>query len=650
MHGRWDGKIALGIFGLLLPLLFAMHYDQKRLIVGDRFAQTDNQCSADSIEFIRLLLYAPDGGYLFPPQKSSKHSPWHCSNSNFMHCRFDLLRHYLPTSSWYLDKVARARSSGCDLLFSDLMSHWLTTTYTYRNHTSVAYLTWTNKVSLGKYIRFAASLQYRVFSGSPKDTLINFFYDGPSGWPWADTVKECKGPFENWNCAFAPIVSPAKNLSSIQWMRLSALVSSFEMTRTNFTINSLLNAPTNKYSNFDLGKFRDIIFGTRLTKPNHIVQMLLYAKHLHVLARPSLLAKRYLVQNVVSLYSHNWGRSTLHPKATIEKFNTYEEFLAWAQFSPTAKNANLKKVPLSLSLQVRQGDSCDLVLEAFEDKTTHLWARRKSQRACYSVDVYMKKLHELAKRYPIKRIFLATDSAEMIDRVYKEPQFNWVFLNISRAHFDKSHGWIEKRLDGDNSDTLFSSVVDMHLLQFGDIMMGSMASTFAKVGYYLMVGHHLRVIPFFSLDYPLACETADPCDFDVPWSKQDLYQLDLLRREKNSNDSRGQNSSKISFAPSIAKTEQISEPLDRKAARIEHWLQSQANYFENSFANPINAWTWTNVIIKSWYCRLGQRYPPLWWNVTNQCCVSEHGYMGFNITEYSSSVPLAGRNCTIVSN
>ena len=46
----------------------------------------------------------------------------------------------------------------------------------------------------------------------------------------------------------------------------------------------------------------------------------------------------------------------------------------------------------------------------------------------------------------------------------------------------------------------------------GDIFIGAFTGHFSKLGYYLMVGRTMKLLPFVSLDYSLACDTTDVCD------------------------------------------------------------------------------------------------------------------------------------------
>jgi hypothetical protein len=104
----------------------------------------------------------------------------------------------------------------------------------------------------------------------------------------------------------------------------------------------------------------------------------------------------------------------------------------------------------------------------------------------------------------------------MIARAHQETSLTWVFINSSRdVYNDRESLGIYKYIDYLNSKAnevvLFGGLADLALLSRGDIFLGAFSSHFSKVAYYSMVGQHLRVLPFVSLDYPLDCDTTDSC-------------------------------------------------------------------------------------------------------------------------------------------
>jgi hypothetical protein len=137
-------------------------------------------------------------------------------------------------------------------------------------------------------------------------------------------------------------------------------------------------------------------------------------------------------------------------------------------------------------------------------------------RPCFSVDVYMDALRHLRSRYGSLRVYLSTDSKEMIERAHQETDYTWVFANTSRAIFNNRDNmgifkYIDYLHDNANEEVLFGGLADLALLSRGDIFLGAFTSHFSKVAYFSMVGQHMRILPFISLDYPLDCDTTDSC-------------------------------------------------------------------------------------------------------------------------------------------
>jgi hypothetical protein len=141
---------------------------------------------------------------------------------------------------------------------------------------------------------------------------------------------------------------------------------------------------------------------------------------------------------------------------------------------------------------------------------------KTGKRPCFSVDVYMKQLYELRALYGVRRVYVATDSQGMLDRMQRETSFNWVFYNLSRSFLGIEHGLMDFRDSKVSSSILFSFMADLQLMRNGDIFLGGFASHFSKLAYYIMAGTLMRLPLFISVDYPLSCDTSDRCgDEDI---------------------------------------------------------------------------------------------------------------------------------------
>jgi hypothetical protein len=170
----------------------------------------------------------------------------------------------------------------------------------------------------------------------------------------------------------------------------------------------------------------------------------------------------------------------------------------------------------SVSMHVRQGDACDDMTNEVNDKITQVVMSANNHRICYSVDVYMSKLYKLKELYGVSRVYLATDSQNMIDKTYLEKDFNWIYINVTRDIFD-SRTFVDHRMRNEElfrETALFSGVADLELMRRGDIFLGAFSSHYSKLAYYLISGSKMRPIPFISVDYTLACDQLDSCSDD----------------------------------------------------------------------------------------------------------------------------------------
>ena len=89
----------------------------------------------------------------------------------------------------------------------------------------------------------------------------------------------------------------------------------------------------------------------------------------------------------------------------------------------------------------------------------------------------------------------------------KRKQFQFTAKNAKKFN---------KLLTEDNYLTYFSAIADVELLRYGNYFLGTFASLFSKLVYYIMIGEKLRFIPFVSLDFPLTCLLLYPFFRKVP--------------------------------------------------------------------------------------------------------------------------------------
>ena len=308
--------------------------------------------------------------------------------------------------------------------------------------------------SIGKYIRYNAHLTYSIFKrsalisdGKARNSDNVLFdlpiisYPSPPGFRWARSVPDCYMLF-----------------SEASW---------------NCGFANIFQPPMRELSaSSDDDIFELAINGIRAK--NHIWQLFIFGKVLDMNSLPSMSVKTFVSRHVVHIPASGF-RHNEHTRAAPK-----------------------------VSMHVRQGDSCDFVIGAeMANMSSYLRWDRNNSRPCFAIDVYIKKLRYLQTLYGVNTVYLATDSHEMILRAYNEKSINWIFLNISRESFNRGH-WVDFRADEDNEVAFYSAVGDFELLKRGDIFLGTFTSIFGSSIYYKMLGYHMRLIPFMSLDYPLS--------------------------------------------------------------------------------------------------------------------------------------------------
>ena len=178
------------------------------------------------------------------------------------------------------------------------------------------------------------------------------------------------------------------------------------------------------------------------------------------------------------------------------------------------------------AIHVRRGDSCDRERdEAGPFNSMFAWDAKKGKnervgfRYCYTWRVYLQQLREMQRRYGVRTVLLATDDAkgEVIERLGKETEFNWVYLDFPRGQFQK-RGWMEFRHDLDENAP-FSIVAALELLSAADVFVGNMGSHVSRMVYNKMVASSATSVlpPFISVDGYGMC-----CDFTEECAKQDI--------------------------------------------------------------------------------------------------------------------------------
>jgi hypothetical protein len=435
-------------------------------------------------------------------------------------------------------------------------------------------------VSLGKYLRFASLLQYHHFTGQNGNYVVDYSLDG---FKWSKLLPDCKDQVTEkdtgWNCGFD------------SWTKLK---------NKNYTYKPDSLPTAHPGLGFDFSVV-DKVMASRLARPNHISQVLLYGKLLSVMASPSKLAKQFFIEHLVSLNAHHWGNTNEYlDQSSCEGNNNTCLFKDLAGFlnTTTMPQVNQRGETItSVTMHVRQGDSCDYTLEHEVSNMDQYFSEGESgNRPCFSVEVYMQRLHQLRVMYNVRRVYLTTDSDAMIERAKKEHEFNWIYLNSSRQAFDKKFSDIESRGTDMNYVAYFSTIADIQLMRFGDIFLGAFTSQLSKLGFYLMCGHKMRLPPFVSLDYPLGCDANEKCAVsDISNRNQTVEQMIMNARDCNKDlSSSGGSSGGAVDDPCGLKSARMSALTikypDGMLVREEGWNHKEIFYIKDGTRRSIPDW------------------------------------------------------------
>lgn len=467
-------------------------------------------CTVADISFFRSL-HCPDGSI------GESSSNCVCGNNNG--CELLGLRRYLPRRDVFDEIYYNKHVLMCDRLFKMAFSAHLMKNKNMTKHSGYPQdcrvPNECHTPSLGKFIRYNSLMQFHAYRGLANDTLFDFQY--PWGFRWARDIRSCDvdGATRNsWECAFSPF---SKSLEQDLANRDKRLLHPDKR-----------EAPISEATATLLDSLMPYVDEMRRQRRNNMAQLLLYGRILYTISQPSNLVQKYISEHTITLNPH------VVLSYSKEKFNGSASTSALAPVESGGRRPignPLHKAPPTISMHVRQGDSCDKVLDHMVEDMTHYITKNSSNgevvRPCFSIDVYMIALRALREKYGSLQVYLSTDSQEMMHRAQLEVDFTWVLINSSRSAYANPNNlrgnmkYVDFFESSSNEAVLFGGLADLNLLARGDIFLGAFTSHFSKIAYYAMVGHHMRVLPFHSLDYPLSCDTTDTC------TKEDLAHRNL---------------------------------------------------------------------------------------------------------------------------
>jgi len=173
---------------------------------------------------------------------------------------------------------------------------------------------------------------------------------------------------------------------------------------------------------------------------------------------------------------------TLRPSQSItEKLNDAKRKMGWPA----------PGVPV-IALHYRAGDAC---LE--EDVTLG--------RRCEPFSNEMQAVHEIAHKYGIRHIFLATDSDKAISEAAAYKNYTFMYLPQQRGGQNDVRQRVELDkalhmglIDGCHEG--IDALLDIYLLAQGDALVGKFSSNIDRVAYALMFAKGRAYAPFISLD------------------------------------------------------------------------------------------------------------------------------------------------------
>jgi len=192
---------------------------------------------------------------------------------------------------------------------------------------------------------------------------------------------------------------------------------------------------------------------------------------------------------------------------------------------------------ITVSVHVRAGDSCDVVIKKSNSTSWLAWPFNpnmpkatdwsKTRRYCVHPTVHASAVRSLWRHHnpPVKRVLLATDSQDAVDLFESEAIDMNIELVVNRydreqfehpsssSSFEASGGnrkpltqdqyWIEYRSQNNATfamQSMLTAVEDLRLLARGTILIGAMCGKFAQAAHLLMIAHNKKEVKVVSVD------------------------------------------------------------------------------------------------------------------------------------------------------
>ena len=172
---------------------------------------------------------------------------------------------------------------------------------------------------------------------------------------------------------------------------------------------------------------------------------------------------------------------------------------------PSADVVAAAAAPTTIGMHIRRGDACETTGSAPVVGVTDLDAARR----CYPLSAYLKAAHEMRRLYGASHVLLATDSAEVVQRIRRAGRdFTWEWTDVDRGAVGGGEGhnlgkppserrYIEHRAearDPANALLVASLLADLRLLSRADVIVGTSRS-FVTVAAQMLVWARTGVLP-----------------------------------------------------------------------------------------------------------------------------------------------------------
>ena len=316
-----------------------------------------------------------------------------------MDCKtdFETALEYLPPPAQYLKQWNHQRKTSCNKAFGLAVQHRLrkdnkfATKWTFDGPK-------TGKEGTGTHSTVGKSILYpsgQFFWSFITGQALPHVEPDESAFMWTQGLEQCTGKHKGWMCLFDDVRDP---LSDVDKSALSSV----------------------KLADGIVDEFFKLVISGKLAKD--------YGD-----SGPSMVAAGQIYQ--------------LYLKPAKPTYDYISKFLTRVK---AAKSSDVSAHP-SVSMHVRHGDACHTRRKVKNPReTTERGWYGLGGRPCYEPEVYMQELERLQKMYGVQRVYLATDSSQMIAAAQRDTRFDWVFLNASRAALDVQSGgtFIEQRLPG----------------------------------------------------------------------------------------------------------------------------------------------------------------------------------------------------------